>query len=185
MIYVTHDQVELHGRREFRPLKKHNPGGKPRPAARARHKRGSWASAPLSMLDRGRDNGLGRPSLRTGQADFRHSALQLVVTFEKISRRILDLSGSLSGCLPLPRRPTDSGLESKVRVLVLLFTELSPVDIYGAVFLRSFVQRLHLPASLDSTGITPLLRYYGGSVTFRARFFGPSTDHERRSFPES
>ena len=38
--------------------------------------------------DRGRDDGLGRPSLRTEQADFRHSALQLVVTFEKISRRI-------------------------------------------------------------------------------------------------
>src|SRR6202011_4839100 len=59
-------------------------------------------------------------------------------------------------------------------------TELSPLDIYGAVFLRSFVQRLHLPTSLDSTGVTPLLRYYGGSVTSRAQFFGPSTtDHER------
>src|SRR5208283_3798178 len=46
-------------------------------------------------------------------------------------------------------------------------------------FLRSFVQCLHLPASLGSTGITPLLRYYGGSVTSRAQFFGPSTDHER------
>ena len=71
--------------------------------------------------------------------------------------------------------------ESKVRVLVLLFTELSPLDIYGAVFLRSFVQRLHLPASLDSAGIAPLLRYYGGSVTSRAQFFGPSADHERCS----
>jgi hypothetical protein len=30
----------------------------------------------------------------------------------------------------------------------------------------------HLPASLGSTGVTPLRRYYGGSVTFRARFFG-------------
>jgi hypothetical protein len=59
------------------------------------------------------------------------------------------------------------------------------MDIYGAVFLRSFVQRLHLPASLGSTGITPLLRYYGGSVTSRAQFFGPSTDHERCSFPGS
>ena len=29
----------------------------------------------------------------------------------------------------------------------------------------------------DSTGITPLLRYYGGSVTSRAQFFGPSIDH--------
>jgi hypothetical protein len=47
------------------------------------------------------------------------------------------------------------------------------------------LSRFHLPASLGSTGITPLLRYYGGSVTFRARFFGPSADHERRSFPGS
>jgi hypothetical protein len=45
--------------------------------------------APMEGIsDRGRDDGLGRPSLRTEQADFRHSALQLVVTFEKISRRI-------------------------------------------------------------------------------------------------
>ena len=36
--------------------------------------------------DRGRDDGLGRPSLRTEQADFRHSALQLVVTYKKIGK---------------------------------------------------------------------------------------------------
>ena len=42
-----------------------------------------------------------------------------------------------------------------------------------------YLSRFHLPASLDSTGITPLLRYYGGSVTSRAQFFGPSIDHER------
>src|SRR5271154_7612146 len=41
------------------------------------------------------------------------------------------------------------------------------------------LSRFHLPASLDSTGITPLLRYYGGSVTSRAQFFGPSIDLER------
>jgi hypothetical protein len=29
----------------------------------------------------------------------------------------------------------------------------------------------HVPASLCSTGVTPLLRSYGGSVTFRARLF--------------
>jgi hypothetical protein len=46
------------------------------------------------------------------------------------------------------------------------------VDIRGAVFLHAVVRCLHLPTSLGSTGITPLLRYYGGSVTFRARFFG-------------
>ena len=34
--------------------------------------------------DRGRDEGKLRPSLRTGQADFLHPALQLVVTFKKI-----------------------------------------------------------------------------------------------------
>jgi len=34
------------------------------------------------------------------------------------------------------------------------------------------LSRFHLPASLGSTGITPLLRYYGGSVTFQARFLG-------------
>jgi hypothetical protein len=33
--------------------------------------------------------------------------------------------------------------------------------------------RFHLPTSLGSTVITPLPRYYEGSVTFRARFFGP------------
>jgi hypothetical protein len=65
--------------------------------------------------------------------------------------------------------------------LLLLCTILNPLDIDGAVFLRSFVQPLHLPASLDSTGITPLLRYYGGSVTSREQFFGPSTGHERCS----
>jgi hypothetical protein len=32
------------------------------------------------------------------------------------------------------------------------------------------LSRFHLPASLDSTGITPLLRYYRGSVTFRLKF---------------
>jgi len=35
-------------------------------------------------VDRGRDEGKLRPSLRTGQADFLHPALQLVVTFKKI-----------------------------------------------------------------------------------------------------
>jgi hypothetical protein len=34
-------------------------------------------------LDRGRDEGLGRPSLRTGQADHPHPALQLVVDFQQ------------------------------------------------------------------------------------------------------
>jgi hypothetical protein len=48
-----------------------------------------------------------------------------------------------------------------------------PEDIYGALFLLRFVRCLHLPASLGSTGVTPLPCYYGGSVTFRARFFGP------------
>ena len=111
-----------------------------------------------------------------------HPALQLVVSFQEDQPTHSPvLTGSFRSCLPLPGRPTDSGLSRKVRVLVLLFTELSPLDIYGAVFLRAFVQRLHLPASLDSTGITPLLRYYGGSVTSRAQFFGPSTDHERCS----
>jgi hypothetical protein len=49
----------------------------------------------------------------------------------------------------------------------------------------NFVLFLHLPASLCSTGNTPFLRSYEGSVTFRARFFGPAAGHERRSFPES
>ena len=66
-------------------------------------------------------------------------------------------------------RSTAEGLQ-----LALLFTGLSPEDICGAVFLLPFVRCLHLPASLGSTGITPLLGYYRGSVTFRARFFGSS-----------
>src|SRR5208283_1100107 len=44
--------------------------------------------------------------------------------------------------------------------------------------------RSHIPAFLCSTGITPFLRSYEGSVTFRVRFFGPSAGHECRSFPE-
>jgi hypothetical protein len=67
--------------------------------------------------------------------------------------------------------------------LLLLFTELSPLGIDGAVFLRSFVRRLHLPASLCSTGITPFLGSYGGSVISRAQFFVPLVGLERCSFP--
>ena len=36
--------------------------------------------------DRGRDDDSGRPSLRTGQANFWHPALQLVVTSKKIGK---------------------------------------------------------------------------------------------------
>jgi len=63
---------------------------------------------------------------------------------------------------------------------------VEPSRALSAVFVPVFcLSRFPLPASLDSTGITPLLRYYEGSVTFRARFFGPSAVNERRSFPES
>jgi hypothetical protein len=41
------------------------------------------------------------------------------------------------------------------------------------VVARLCLSRLHLPASLCSTAITPLLRYYEGSVSFGARFFEP------------
>jgi hypothetical protein len=51
----------------------------------------------------------------------------------------------------------------------------------GLWFLRSVFHPSTFLASLGSTGITPLLRYYEGSVTSRAQFFGPSTDHERCS----
>ena len=58
---------------------------------------------------------------------------------------------------------------------------VEPFPALTRVVVPSFcLSRFHLPASLDATGITPLLRYYGGSVTSRAQFFGPSTtDHER------
>jgi hypothetical protein len=70
----------------------------------------------------------------------------------------------------VPPRPTGLGCLS----LVESFPALSRVVV------PSFsLSRFHLPASLDSTGITPLLRYYGGSVTSRAQFFGLSIDHER------
>jgi hypothetical protein len=112
--------------------------------------------------------------------------IQLVVNLQ---RRSADTSmffaGLSNGWLLLPGRPTDSAQQGKVCILALLFTDLSPKDIRGACFLLSVVHYLHLPTSLGSTGINPLLGYYGGSVTFRARFFGPSTDHERRSFPGS
>jgi hypothetical protein len=94
--------------------------------------------------------------------------------------RQLPIFCSFSRCLPLPERPIDSGLESKVRVLAFALHRTESIGHLRCCFLHSFVQRLHLPASLDSTGITPLLRYYGGSVTSRVQFFGPSTpDHER------
>ncbi len=55
----------------------------------------------LSQLirgDRGRDDGLGRPSLRTGQADFPHPALQLVVGLRRRSAdAAIDLSGLFNG----------------------------------------------------------------------------------------
>src|ERR1700726_237650 len=63
---------------------------------------------------------------------------------------------------------------------------VEPFPALTRVVVPSFcLSRFHLPASLDSTGVTPLLRYYGGSVTSRAQFFGPSNDHERCSFPGS
>jgi hypothetical protein len=113
------------------------------------------------------------PRLRTGQANLSHPALQLVVSLQ---RRSADASRAPlrieHGMHLLPGRPTDAVQQSKVCILALLFTVWSPEDIRGACFLQAFVLCLHLPTSLGSTGITPLLRYYGGSVTFRARFFG-------------
>ena len=107
------------------------------------------------------------PSLRTEQANFWHSALQLVV---KLQRRSADasrlVSGSSNGWLLLPGRPTDAEHQWKVCILALRFTDLSPEDICGACFLLSFARCLHLPAFLCSTGITPFLRYYEGSVPF-------------------
>ena len=43
-------------------------------------------SRPDIERDRGRDDDSGRPSLRTGQANFWHPALQLVVTSKKIGK---------------------------------------------------------------------------------------------------
>src|SRR5271165_6187154 len=61
----------------------------------------------------------------------------------------------------------------------------SPFRALPTVFVPVFCpSRFHLPAFLCSTGITPFLRSYEGSVAFRVRFFGPSAGHERRSFPE-
>jgi hypothetical protein len=57
---------------------------------------------------------------------------------------------------------------------------VEPFPALSRVVVPSFcLSRFHLPASLGSTSITSLLRYYGGSVTSRAQFFGFSTDHER------
>jgi|SRR6516165_6399677 len=58
--------------------------------------------------------------------------------------------------LLLPGRPIDSVQQSKVCILASLFTDLSPEDIRGACLLLSAFRCLHLPASLGSTGITPL-----------------------------
>ena len=139
----------------------------------------------LGFHDRGRDEGELRPSLRTEQAALPHSALQLVVNFQKIGRRNDGSSQVRSMLAPVSRaanrfRSTEEGLHTCVAL-----HRLSPEDIRGACFLLSVVHYLHLPASLGSTGITPFQRYYERSVTFRARFFGSSTGHERRSFPGS
>jgi hypothetical protein len=51
---------------------------------------------------------------------------------------------------------------------------VEPFPALARVVLPSFcLSRFHLPASLGSTGLTPLLCYYEGSVTSRAQFFGP------------
>src|SRR5262249_44759065 len=60
---------------------------------------------------------------------------------------------------------------------------VEPLPALPTVFVPLFcLSRFHLPTSLGSTGITPLLRYYRGSVTFRRGSSGLLADHERRSF---
>ena len=88
----------------------------------------------------------GRPSLRTEQANFWHSALQSVVTFEKISRRIhcsfrhyqwLTLVSKAANRL----RAKIEGLRTWVALHLL-----SPQDICGAVsFILLFVVSTFLP----------------------------------------
>src|SRR6266446_1003417 len=77
---------------------------------------------------------------------------------------------------PVPPRPIGLGFLPLVEPFPALPRVVVP---------SLYLSRFHLPASLGSTGITPLLCYYEGSVTSRAQFFGPSTDHERCSFPGS
>src|ERR1700676_1785125 len=137
--------------------------------------------------DRGRDDDSGRPSLRTGQANFWHPALQLVVTSKKIGkpqhapvlRRTSQPRSSMPTCVPsrrpVPPMPIGHGslhLVEPSRALPTVFVPLFCLSLF------------HLPASLCSPGISPFLRSYEGSVTFRARFFGPLVGHERHSFPE-
>jgi hypothetical protein len=143
------------------------------------------SSASVGVSDRGRDDRLGRPSLRTEQADYQHSALQLVVGLRRRSADAsIDASGSSMGDSRYRgSRQARSRVEGS-RTLVALH-RIESIGHLRCCIPSSFVLCLHLPASLGSTGITPLLRYYGGSVTFRARFFGPAAGHERRSFPES
>ena len=61
---------------------------------------------------------------------------------------------------------------------------VEPSRALPTVFVPVFcLSRFHLPASLCSTGITPLLRSYEGSVTFRGTVLRTALGHERRSFP--
>src|SRR5208337_3004681 len=88
---------------------------------------------------------------------------------------------------PFPGLPTCVRSRPRVPPMPIGLGFLPLVEPFRAlprVVVPSFcLSRFHLPASLDSTGITPLLRYYGGSVTSRVQFFGPLLSHERCSFP--
>ena len=125
------------------------------------------------------------PSLRTGRPNFRIRLSSRWLLPRRLAEATIDLSGSTTGCIPdyrVGQQILDYG--RRFAYLLLLFTELSPLD---TAVLFSFVLSFSLSTFLPplTPGITPLLRYYGGSVTSRAQFFGPSTDHERCSFPGS
>jgi hypothetical protein len=97
--------------------------------------------------------GLSRRELRNSQ--------QSACRFVDRGNKNISLAQELS---PVSGAANRLWTESKVRVLVLLFTELSPLDNYGAVFLRAFVQRLHLAKlPLPFTGRFPFLASPGRS----------------------
>jgi hypothetical protein len=75
--------------------------------------------------------------------------------------------------------PTTIGLGLFRLVEAELSPPLSPVQLTGP---SSWSSRFHFPASLGSTGITPLLRYYGCSDSRRAAL--RALGHEHRSDPD-
>ena len=112
---------------------------------------------------------------RTGQADLPHPALQAMGRLSSCERppdlRMRTWSDSAVSALLLASRGKQAPPQSWEAIGP---GALSPIGHYASLVRpRLGLVCFHGSASLCSTGMTPLRRSYGGSVTFRARLFGP------------